>query len=172
MHEFTIDRERYGLPAGPDDPVYTAVMWPLSKATVHFKEACIAFGPQVADLFAASGAGEDSLARIAASGYPGALVLELGNFDIVGSFKRMSGDGQLRRVGREGTCDVYHATKGEAFSQTDMVNGLEYYYAGKIDVVYRLWWALLCENTAPFAALHGWIAKVLQRLKPAPSPQP
>lgn len=172
-HSYEIDRTLYGLPCGPDDPAYTADKWPLSKAIAHFKESTKAFGPQVADLFAASVGEGGDISRIAASGYPSALVEAVGDFDILGSFKRYAHDSNLKRVSAHGMHPVYQDTQqGRDLALVDRENGLEFYYAGQMDVVYRLWWAMLCENSAPFAALHGWIARVLQARKPGLSQEP
>ena len=175
--EYQIDREKYGLPAGADDPVYSGVKWPLSVCLRHSKAALKAFGPHVADLFAAGvadpGSLSDRFGRLAAGGYPSALMDAVADFDLVESFKRMAHDAKLKRFGRDGTKQVYEDTDtGRALAVSDTVNGLEHYYAGKLDEVALLWWAMLCENSRPFAALHGWIAGVLQRPKPAHSQQP
>lgn len=174
VHEYTIDREKYGLPAGPDDPVYTAAKWPLTVSMKHARIATRAFGPHVADLFAAGMADPGSIGsrfeRLAAGGYLANLMEAAADFDLVESFKLMASDSKLKRTSHAGVALVYDNTDtGRALAASDTVNGLEYFYAGQVDVIAKLWWAMLCENTAPFATLHGWIAGVLQRPKPAPS---
>lgn len=170
MISYEIDRQKYGLPCGPDDPAYIADKWPLSRAAAHFRDALRAFGPHIADLFAANAGESGDLARIAAGGYLHEFVAQVGEFDILASFKKFASDSKLRRSDpKHGTAFVFQDNEaGRAFAETDTVNGLEYYYAGQLDDVYKLWWAMLCENSAPFASLHGWIAGVLQRQKPAP----
>ncbi len=176
-HEYQIDRAKYHLPAGPADPAYTAEKWPLSRGIHHFKVALRAFGPNVADLFAA-GVGDpgdlgDRLARVAAGGYLSSLVESLADFDLLESFKQMASDGKLRRVGANGICAVYEDTDlGRAAASGNLQDGLEHYYAGRPELVAKLWWAMLCENSAPFAALHGQIARALQRTSREPSPKP
>lgn len=161
---YKIDREKYGLPAGADDPAYEAQKWPLSKCLQHCQEATRAFGPHVADLFL-TGIGDDQLARIAAGGYLSSLVLAASEYDLIAAFKRMAHDGKLRRASRTGTGPVFEDTlEGRALADTS-TEGVEMYYAGQPDVVAKLWWAMLCENSAPFARLHGSIAGALQRKK-------
>ena len=52
MPSYNIDREKYGLPAGANDPQYAAEKWALSKCMTHCREASKHFGAHVADLFA------------------------------------------------------------------------------------------------------------------------
>ncbi len=169
---YTIDRAKYGLPDGPDDPAYAANKWPLSKCLAHCREASKTFGAHVADLFAVAIGSVDpvgglgvQIERIAAGGYLSNFVDAFGDFDLVDSFKRMAADGALRRVNPDGTMAQVFIGKGDEAR----VDGIESYYAGQPEVVGKLWWAMLCENCAPFASLHGRIAAVLQRMSPARS---
>lgn len=175
MHEYTIDREKYGLPCGDADPVYTAVKWPLTKNMQHCRNAMKQLGPHVADLFAVgvadAGSVFDRFSRVAAGGYLASFIEAFADIDLVDSFKRMASDGKLKRTGRDGLAMVYEDTDaGRAMATNDLVNGLEHYYSGRVDEIAALWWAMLCENCAPFASLHGRIAAVLRPTKPAPSP--
>lgn len=169
---YDIDRAKYGLPCGPDDPAYSANKWPLSKCFAHSKEALRAFGPHVGNLFAVGvgdvADGGSMFGRLAAGDYIGTAIEACADFDFVGSFKRMAVDGSLRRLGPTGLGQVYVSDKDDAAR----VDGIENYYAGQLDTIMKLWWAMLCENTIPFAALHDKIAAVLQRTVPAASPKP
>ena len=169
---YDIDRAKYGLPCGPDDPHYSANKWPLSKCLAHGKEALRSFGPHVANLFAVGvddvAGGGAALARLAAGDYLGAAIEACADFDLAASFKRMCLDGALRRVATTGLEQVHLGDKEDAAR----TGGVETYYAGQPDTVAKLWWAMLCENTVPFAALHDKIVAVLQRMAPAASPRP
>lgn len=181
IYEYTIDNAKYGLPAGDDDPVYKAEKWPLSLCMRHCQTSIKAFGSHVADLFGvtfggvAGGKPEDFADRIVAvvgGGYIGSFIDEVGDFDFVASFKRMAHDGKLKRYSRAGIAAVYEDTPLGQSMSTNHADGLEVFYAGQPDVIMRLWWAMLCENSRPFANLHGWIAGALQRMKPARSATP
>ena len=177
VHTYTLDRERYGLPADPDDPAYAAEKWPLSKCLLHCREASKTFGAHVANLFAVALPGATDpvegllgqLGVIAAGGYLTSVIDAFGDFDVVDSFKRMAADGKLRRMSAAGVVQVYEDSPAGKAASTNTVDGLEMYYAGRPELIVQLWWAMLCENCAPFASLHDRIAAVLQPKSPARS---
>ena len=156
-----LDSAKYGLPTGPGAPVYSFQKWPASTAIAHFRAVCKALGRHVADLFAAGAQVEgdfaERLSKAAAAGYLGDLVEAASDYDWISAFKRMASDARLSRREPDGSIRlVYDATdKGAEDDARANMTGLELYYAGRVDEIFRLWWALLLENTGPFARRLG-----------------
>jgi hypothetical protein len=157
-----LPREKYGLPHGPKDPNYSFCKWPASVAVAHFRGVAKALGRHVADLFAAGAQVEGSIpervAKAAAAGYLGDLVDAASDYDWIAAVKRMAADARLMRREADGTMrpvyDFGDPKAAEADAQAS-TGGIELYYAGRVDELLRIWWALLVENTGPFARRLG-----------------
>ena len=157
----TLDCAKYGLPVGPDAPTYSYRKWPASVAIGHFRSAVKALGRHVADLFAAGAQVDgdlgDRIGKAAAAGYLGDLVEAASDYDWIGAFKRFASDARLTRHEPDRSFRlVYDATDktAEADAQAND-RGIETYYAGRVDEIIRLWFALLVENSGPFARRLG-----------------
>lgn len=161
MTPVLLDSAKYGLPVGPGAPTYTYQKWPASVAIGHFRAVCKALGRHVADLFAAGAQVEGDFAqrvsKAAAAGYLGDLVEAASDYDWIGAVKRMASDARLVRREADGSFRlVYDATdKGAEDDAKASMTGIEHYYAGRVDELIRLWWALLLENSGPFARRLG-----------------
>lgn len=162
MTPIALDSAKYGLPTGPAAPTYTYHRWTASVAIGHFRAVAKALGRHVADLFAAGAQVEgniaDRLSKAAAAGYLGDLVEAASDYDWIAAFKRFAHDARLQRREPDGSFRlVYDATDPQAAEADAKANmlGIEHYYAGRVDEIFRLWWALLLENSGPFGRRLG-----------------
>ena len=155
----TLDNAKYGLTPGV---TYTYEKWPASTAVRHFRDVCKALGRHVADLFAAGAQVEgdylERLSKAAAAGYLGDLVAAASDYDWMGAFKQMASDARLVRRDPSGSFRAVYDARDQKAAEADAAThegGIERYYAGQVDQIFRLWWALLVENSGPFARRLG-----------------